>query len=356
MKENMDITVNRLPALTWNSLKVNSAVIENIDREGWQRIKIPDGGAGGKRVILHSDIPTGMGEEIEKIAELSEGKPEIIYSGDTSEKKILLSCEDGKGSFLDMELIADEGDRLTVWLTADSEAACKGRLAVRTRIRALKASHVKLVSVNLMGRGCDFINDIGIDCQSHAHVELVQLYLGGGNTWTGCMTTLSGDDSRTDIDVGYYCDGSGRLDMNYAANHFGRRTKSRMDVKGVLADGARKLFRGTIDFKQGASGSKGDETEDVLMLGDEVVNQTVPLILCAEEDVEGNHGASIGRPDDDILFYLASRGFNSEEAYSLMAKARLEAVCGSIGDDSLCKKIQTYIEEVTDYGKQKLQG
>lgn len=59
-----------------------------------------------------------------------------------------------------------------------------------------------------------------------------------------------------------------------------------MNADGILDDQAFKLFRGTIDFKNGSSGSKGDEKEDVLLMGDNVVNQTIPLILCAEEDVE----------------------------------------------------------------------
>lgn len=40
------------------------------------------------------------------------------------------------------------------------------------------------------------------------------------------------------------------------------------------------------------------------MLGDDVVNKTVPLILCAEENVEGTHGATIGELDADTMFYL----------------------------------------------------
>ena len=42
---------------------------------------------------------------------------------------------------------------------------------------------------------------------------------------------------------------------------------------------------------------------------------------------EGNHGASIGSLDDELIFYLESRGIGEEAAYELMAKARLKAVC-----------------------------
>ena len=61
-----------------------------------------------------------------------------------------------------------------------------------------------------------------------------------------------------------------------------------------MKDAAKKIVRGTIDFKTGSSDSAGSEQETVLMLGEDVVNKTVPLILCAEENVAGKHGATIG--------------------------------------------------------------
>ena len=84
------------------------------------------------------------------------------------------------------------------------------------------------------------------------------------------------------------------------ALHEGKKTQSNMQAGGVLRDHAFKLYRGTIDFKWGAKGAVGNEKEDVLLLSNDVVNQTIPLILCAEEDVEGNHGATIGKLDDEL--------------------------------------------------------
>ena len=54
------------------------------------------------------------------------------------------------------------------------------------------------------------------------------------------------------------------------------------------------------------------------MLGDDVVNKTVPLILCAEENVVGNHGATIGELDEDTLFYFESRGISAAEAENII--------------------------------------
>ena len=78
------------------------------------------------------------------------------------------------------------------------------------------------------------------------------------------------------------------------ANHFGEKTMSYINSDWALRGQAHKVFRGTIDFKRGSSGAEGQEEERVLLLGDDVENKTIPLILCAQEDVKGNHGATIG--------------------------------------------------------------
>lgn len=111
-------------------------------------------------------------------------------------------------------------------------------------------------------------------------------------------------------------------------------------------DSAKKAFRGTIDFKKGSSGSVGDEQEDALLLSEDVVNKTMPVILCQEEDVEGRHGATIGELGEDILFYMQTRGIDEEEAKRIMIKARLDSVAKLIPDPEIMQKTLYYIQNV----------
>ena len=75
------------------------------------------------------------------------------------------------------------------------------------------------------------------------------------------------------------------------------------------------------------------ENETVLMLGEDAVNKTVPLILCAEETVEGTHGATIGELDGDTLFYFESRGIDKTGAEHIMARAAIERIARDSGDE-----------------------
>ena len=119
--------------------------------------------------------------------------------------------------------------------------------------------------------------------------------------------------------------------MNLVVNHFGRHTECEINASGALKNAAQKIFRGTIDFKNGSSGSVGNEKETVLMLGEDAVNKTVPLILCAEENVVGNHGATIGELDDETLFYFESRGIGRDEAEHILAARRHRAAGAAAG-------------------------
>jgi Fe-S cluster assembly protein SufD len=125
----------------------------------------------------------------------------------------------------------------------------------------------------------------------------------------------------------------------------GKKTDSRMNVHGVLADSAQKLLRATIDFRRGSAGSTGDEQEDTLLLSPAVVNRTIPLILCEEENVEGRHGATIGKPSEETLFYMLSRGIPRREAELMLLRARLQSVSRLVPDDGLRGEAEHMIRE-----------
>ena len=94
-----------------------------------------------------------------------------------------------------------------------------------------------------------------------------------------------------------------------------------MLTTGFLGDQARKTLRMTIDLVHGSSGSKGNEAETVMGFGPDVVNRTLPVILCDEDDVQGNHGATIGGISQDQVDYLAVRGLNERLVDELLVRA-----------------------------------
>ena len=167
-------------------------------------------------------------------------------------------------------------------------------------------------------------------------------------------TELIGKHASTNMDIGYLGQKKQVIDINLVVNHIGKKTNCNIQVDGPLKDAAEKIFRGSIDFKTGSSDSKGAETENVLLLGDDVVNKTIPLILCAEENVEGSHGATIGELDEDTLFYFASRGIDMETAEDMMTKGKMEVLYRKIQDEDTEKLVEKQLAEVMEYDRQEL--
>ena len=91
-------------------------------------------------------------------------------------------------------------------------------------------------------------------------------------------------------------------DFNYELRHRGRKTECEIDANGVLTGTSKKVYRGTIDLVHGCKGATGTERETVLLANKGVDNKTVPVILCDEDDVAGNHGATIAPEEIPLLF------------------------------------------------------
>ena len=122
-----------------------------------------------------------------------------------------------------------------------------------------------------------------------------------------------------------------------------------MNVTGFVKDNAKKTWRGTIDFVNGCRNAFADENEDVFLLNPEVVNKSLPVILCDEEAVEGTHGASIGRLNLDMLFYLQSRGLTKEQSENMMAKGKIYAAVNNVFGLAEMEKAESLEESVNKY-------
>lgn len=371
----INVTINKLPARTWNRLKMNEAVVQNVEvpvaKTYDEKVGKHTGINLGNGLELHQadenekklfdNIETALGSDMDKLgvhfpAEVISNveQAESMYQGVSNEKEdqtaestknraILNLTSDGHYGRYFLRIKKNSYMNLAVYCTTKENET--EPFFLQLKIYAEENARLDLSVVQTIGKNLQVFSDIGGILEKNAAVDLVKMELGGKEVYSGAYMDLKGDTSSFKAHIGYLGQEKQRLDMNYVARHHGKKTESLMESSGVLSDEALKLFRGTIDFIKGCPGSVGNEKEDVLLLGDDVVNQTIPLILCEEEDVEGNHGASIGELDEKTLFYLMSRGFTKEAAQQMIARARLDAVANQIMEPSLREKTLKYLEE-----------
>lgn len=114
-----------------------------------------------------------------------------------------------------------------------------------------------------------------------------------------------------------------RLDYIYLADHVGEKSESNLLIEGFLYENAFKSFKGVVNFRKGTPESDGKESENTLILSDKATAKSAPILLCAEENVNGNHASSLGKIDDKKLFYLMARGYTKKEAIKAIVLSKI---------------------------------
>lgn len=204
-------------------------------------------------------------------------------------------------------------------------------------------SRYKVTSVVLAPDDGEWAGVMKIRVDAGGSVQVNVIYLGGRKNLSSIEIELVGDDSSAEINALYFASDHEKYDMNFVIRQMGKRTTSSMNVYGALGGSADKIFRGTLDFVKGCCGSVGNEKEEIILLSEGVRNRTVPLMLSGEDDVDGHHAASIGRMDEERLFYLMSRGLDEEEAKRLVLEATFAPVVNLIDNEELKSEIQAAI-------------
>ena len=201
----------------------------------------------------------------------------------------------------------------------------------------------KLTQINMANDNS--AKKLHIKVEENAQLELTVVDLSESDSASEIVIDLDGDDSKVDLFAVYFGSSDNRLDLNYIIHQRGKRTEANMFVNGALAGNCDKIFRGTLDFVKGSKGSVGREREDVIVLSDTVRNRSVPLMLSAEDEVDGHHAVSIGRIDEEKLFYLMSRGLDRVEAEKLIVEAMFNPIIERLDDAELINKIFQIIKE-----------
>lgn len=336
--------MNQLPVPTWNRTGVNK-----LD----QKASLPEREfEPGSRVAYNEKLPTGislMDDLPEELAAIPNGMGEaldqFVRSG-ADKTCYLLATEPVKDPVVVNQVLdlntpvlrthfaveAKPGSAITV-IQINRGDSTDGILGNLTQINANENSLVRLIQVQLLGKNSQSFDAVGARIGKGARVELIRAVLGGKTAACGSLALLESQEGIYEQKTAYFCEQEQIFDFNDIARHIGTRTESQMNTAGVLSGNSSKILRGTIDFKAGASHSVGHENETVLLLSPKARNRTVPLILCGEESVLGQHAASIGQFDEKQLYYLCSRGLSLIQAKRLLIESRFMPVLEQLPEE-----------------------
>lgn len=209
-----------------------------------------------------------------------------------------------------------------------------------------KDSKVKLVVVVNLKNESTNLNSIATRLADRAELDVTYIEIGATKSMVNIRNILRGEEAKVIENGVYFKSEEEYLDLMTVNEHFGINTDSNTLFNGALKDKAVKNFKGIVDLRRGCTKADGKIGDYSMMLSDEVVNKSAPILLNEEKEVAGKHAASVGRMNREMLFYIMSRGFSKKQAESMMLEANFAKALDKIENEELRKEISSEVHKL----------
>lgn len=351
------LKLNETPVRTSRNFNINNIKLENIsipeNIENFDNVEIigEDSEIKIDSNINNCKLLYGLGDMITNLVnEKANQKLKVtINSKKNKEIKIDFKFDKKNPTLIDnIEIVANEKVKATVILKYESSDNVENFHNGIIRVLAKKGSNINIIIVNLMNSISNNFMSIENSFEESSSVNYTIIDFGGKNSITNYYSNLLGKFSENKINTIYLGKDNQLFDLNYIGELRGEKSNIDIEVQGALKDNAKKHFKGTIDFKKGCKKAIGNENEACMLLSNSAKSIALPMLLCSEEEVEGNHSSSAGKIGEKELFYIMSRGFNLKEAMKLMVRARFNKIIENIQNENLKNEILSEIDKRLD--------
>ncbi len=151
-----------------------------------------------------------------------------------------------------------------------------------------------------------------------ATVEWIDGNLGSKLTMKYPSVILKGEGAKANILSIAFAGKGQHQDAGTKILHLAKNTKSQVISKSVSKDGGRTSYRGLIRVAKGCTGVSSTVQCDALLLDELSRSDTYPTMKIEEETASIAHEATVGKLNEDQIFYLMSRGLNEAQAKALI--------------------------------------
>lgn len=356
-----NLKLNETPVRTAKNFRINNIKLENIEVPEviplFENVTII--GDTSKMDIeqnadnINIDLVYGLSEELtEQVKREANQKIKLNINSNQNERveaEIDFNFDNENSVLIDnIEIIANENTKSTIIIKYTSNQENESYHNGIIKAKAEKNAELNIVLVNLMNIKSNNFLAIENDFGENAKINYTIVDFGGKHSITNCYSNLQGDNCDNQLNTIYLGKENQVFDINYIGELRGKKSNIDIEVQGALKDISKKHFKGTIDFKKGCKKATGNENEACMLLSDTAKSIALPMLLCSEEEVEGNHSSSAGKIGEKELFYIMSRGFELKEAMKLMVRARFNQILEKIENDELREEILQEIDKRLD--------
>lgn len=347
-----NLKLNETPVRTSRNFNINNIKLENVkipeNMQAFENVTITGENLEVENSTSDINLVYGLGdffiEQVKKQAN-QKIKLEISTKLTTSPRLEFKFDEENLALLEDIEIVANENTKSTIIIKYLSDNNIEAYHNGIIRVSAKKDSNVNIIIVNFMNSQSNNFISIENNLEENSKVKYTIIDFGGKNSITNYYSNLLGDKSENIINTIYLGKEEQLFDLNYIGELRGEKSNIDIEIQGALKDKAKKHFKGTIDFKKGCKKAKGNENESCMLLSNTARSLALPMLLCSEEEVEGNHSSSAGKIGEKELFYIMSRGFELKDAMKLMVRARFNKILENIKNENLREEILSEIDK-----------
>ena len=341
-----ELKLNETPIRTSRNFLINNIKLTDVEIpeavEEFKNVEI----IGGKNItknIKEAKLTYGLGEILQNNI-IKNSNSKLNINAENEEIRIIYNFNDDNINLINNIVVnATKKCKLYIVYKSNTNKECFHNGVIK--INALENSKIDVIVVNTMNKNSNNFEAYENIIESNASVNYTIIDIGGKNSITNYYSNILGEKAKNDLKTIYLGAENNIKDLNYIAELRGKQSFIDIDVQGALSGNAKKNFKGTIDFKKGCKKAKGNENEFCMLLSEKARSIALPMLLCTESDVEGNHSTASGKVDNQELFYIMSRGLSYNEAVKLIVKARFNKILSRIEDEDLRNEIIEKIEE-----------
>ena len=170
-------------------------------------------------------------------------------------------------------------------------------------------------------------------------LELTFVVLPGESRDIDVAIDLVGEGAEVSLKGLYLCGGDERVNFRILMHHRAPGCVSRQLFNGIAGGSSRVTFEGRIIVAPDAQKTEAYQENHNIVLSDQAHAETMPQLEIYADDVKCSHGATVGRLDEEALFYMRTRGVPERDAKVLQMLSFLSPVTPEDKRDSVEKAV-----------------
>ncbi len=190
-----------------------------------------------------------------------------------------------------------------------------------TEILVAEGAHVEHERMQHESDNAFHISSMHIEQRQGSSYTSNAISYGGSLVRNDIASVLNGEGAECTLNGLSLATGAQHIDNHTMIDHAKPRCASHELYKSILEGKSRGVFNGKIIVRQDAQKTDAKQTNKTLLLSDDATIDTKPELEIFADDVKCTHGATVGRLDEEQVFYLRTRGLALDDARDLLTNA-----------------------------------